>query len=276
MSTAALDCPAQRFLPWAGANTANAHRVGELLAGCKYVAIPFVGGFTEVPHITARIIVVNDRHADVINLAKMVATRRKDILAVLRWLPVSDQARNEAVQYMKTRAYREDAQAPIHRAIAYFVTQWMGRSGQAGTDKEFGGSVPFRTNANGGGTAQRYWSAVKSLAQWGEVMRRCDIQSLDWTEFMAKYGKDEPGHGYYADPPSWPGAKVEYTHGFKDRDHRELAANLGQYQTARVVVRYGDHPLIRELYPDGEWTWHLMDGRNQGNNAVREALIVRN
>jgi DNA adenine methylase len=270
------DMISQRLLPYAGANTANAHRVGELLAGCKYVAIPFVGGFTEVPHITARMIVVNDLHKDVINLGKMVATRRKDMLAVLRWLPVSDRARAESVAYMRSRENSDDAQASVHRAIAYFVTQWMGRSGQAGTDKELAGGVPTRTNANGGGTAQRYWSAVKSLAQWGIVMRRCDFETLDWREFAAKYMGDFDGHGYYLDPPSWPGAKVEYTHGFAESEHRYLADTMNSYRKARIVVRYGDHPLIRELYPEGEWTWHLMDGRNQGNNAVREALIVRN
>lgn len=276
MSTAVLNCPAQRFLPWAGANVKNAPRVGELLSGCKYVGIWFVGGFSEVPHIDARIIVVNDLHRDAINLGKMVATRRRDILAVLRWLPVSDYSREQAVAYMRECATRDDSQADIHRAIAYFVTQWMGRSGQSGTDKELSGGVPIRTNANGGGTAQRHWSAVRSLAQWGEVMRRCDFESMDWTEFTKTYCKDEEGHGYYADPPGWPGAKVEYTHTFVEKDHRAFAARVSQYRKARVVVRYGDHPLIRELYPEPEWMWHLMDGRNQGNNAVREALIVRN
>lgn len=81
----------------------------------------------------------------------------------------------------------------------------------------------------------------------------------------------------------WAGANTANAHrvgellaGCKFVAIRELAENLSQYRHSRVVVRYGDHPLIRELYPEPEWTWHLMDGRNQGNNAVREALIVRN
>lgn len=271
MSTAALDCPAQRFLPWAGANTKNAQIVGALLGDCKFAGVVFVGGFSEVPFIRARIIVVNDLHGEAINLGKMVATRRKSILAVLRWLPVSDRIRREAIETMR------QTDNDLHRAICYFATQWMGRSGQAGTPKELSGSVPVRTNANGGGTAQRYWSAVRSLAEWGQVMRRCDFESLDWQAFLDKYGNDEPGHGYYLDPPSWPGAKVEYTHSFTHDDHRMLAERLAGYRNARIVVRYGDHPLIRELYPEDQgWTWHLMDGRNQGNNAVREALIARN
>lgn len=275
MSTTALDCPAQRFLPWAGANTANAHRVGELLAGCKYVAVPFVGGFTEVPHITARIIVVNDKHEDVINLGRCVANpeSRRRILRALRFLPVCSEVRDWACDLVETHPGYTDRE---ERALAYFVSQWMGRSGQSGTPSELSGNVPVRTNANGGGTAQRYWTAVRSLAEWGAVMRRCDFESLDWRMFGAKYMGDFGGHGYYLDPPSWPGAKVQYTHGFTEEDHRDLADTLNSYRHARIVVRYGDHPLIRELYPESEWTWHLMDGRNQGNNAVREALIVRN
>lgn len=41
--------------------------------------------------------------------------------------------------------------------------------------------------------------------------------------------------------------------------------------TGRVVVRYGDHPLIRGLYQD----WHAVEHetKNQAGNAVPELLF---
>lgn len=273
MSTAALDCPAQRFLPWFGANTGNAETAGELLTDCKYVVVMFAGSMAEVPHIAAREILVNDKHRDVMNLAAVVAdpVQLKALRRILDWSPLCDSVRQQAIDYCKANP----TQMGVERAAAYFIVHWMGRSGHAGKAKEFNGAVPIRTNANGGGTAKRYDSALRSLWAWHRVMRRCNFECLDWNELLDKYGGDDEWRGIYADAP-WPDAGEKYLHKFTEKDHRALATRLSGYRKARVVVRYGDHPLIRELYPEGEWTWHLMDGRNQGNNAVREALIVRN
>lgn len=266
----------ERLLPWAGANTANAQAVGELLQGLRYVAVPFVGGFCEIPHIKARQIVVNDLHKDCINLGRQVATRRRDLLRLLRWMTVSRDTRQRCINQL---ICPDDGslQADLRRAVAYFASQWMGRSGASGTDQELRGGVPVRRNANGGGTAQRYWTAVRGLAEWGETMRRCDFESLDWAQFLDQYGQDLEGHGIYADPPSWPGARVRYSHAFTHDDHRSLADRLRGYRRARVVVRYGDHPLIRDLYREADgWRWQEALGRNQANREVVEVLIVRN
>lgn len=272
-----IDAPAQRFLPWAGANTMNAPRVGELLEGCRYAVVLFAGGMCEVPWITARQIVVNDLHRDAINLGRCVAdpAARRALLNWLRWLAVSDENRDWACDLIET-GEEWGFSTPHERAVAYFVSQWMGRSAQSGTPRELSGSVPIRTNANGGGTARRFWSAVRSLAAWGETLRRCDFSTLDWRQCLDQYGQDIAGHGLYADPPSWPGAKVAYTHSFTPADHEELAIRLSNYSRARVVVRYGDHPTIRELYARPGWTIHECDGRTQSNAAIRELLIVRN
>lgn len=81
--------------------------------------------------------------------------------------------------------------------------------------------------------------------------------------------------GIYSDPP-WPDAGEEYLWRFTEQDHRDLAAILNRFERIRIVVRYGDHPLIRELYtPEDGWSWIECETRNQGNNAVKEALIVK-
>jgi DNA adenine methylase len=41
------------------------------------------------------------------------------------------------------------------------------------------------------------------------------------------------------------------------------------------VIRYYDHPLVRELYPEREWAWHHPEGgRTQANKAAPEVLLV--
>jgi hypothetical protein len=45
--------------------------------------------------------------------------------------------------------------------------------------------------------------------------------------------------------------------------------------TARVVCRFYDHPLVRELYPEQRWTWrHLAGGRKQTNGDAPEVLLL--
>ena len=279
-----LDAPAQRFLPWYGANTANAEHAGELLDGCAFVCIPFAGGLCEVPCIAARQIVVNDKHRELINLAQCVAAPRlrRPLLQTLRWTPAHPDSLKAAQDYLRkvnsgepTGYVETDDDRKLNRAFAYFVSQWLNRSGKAGTKSELGGSMPTRRNANGGGTAQRYWSAVRSLAEWGRVLQRCDFQCLDWLQFLDEFGQDAAGHGVYVDPP-WPGAGDQYLHTFNAADHQRLADRLSTYEHARIVVRYGDTPEISELYDRPGWQQHVITGRNQHNGATRELYIVRN
>jgi hypothetical protein len=49
---------------------------------------------------------------------------------------------------------------------------------------------------------------------------------------------------------------------------------LAEFTRARVVCRFYDHPLIRELYPTGQWTWHEFSGRKQSNAAAPEVLLT--
>lgn len=42
----------------------------------------------------------------------------------------------------------------------------------------------------------------------------------------------------------------------------------------RVVCRWYDTPLIRELYPEGPWSWHRLVGRKQTNAPGPEVLLT--
>jgi len=156
--------------------------------------------------------------------------------------------------------------------VAYFCCSWMSRHGETGKDSEFTTGQSFRWNANGGDSAKHYWSAVASINAWRRVLRRANFVCMDAFDFLAKC-KDEPKNGIYVDAP-WPDDGDDYKHKFTELQQRRLAARLGEFKQARVVVRFGEHPLIRELYPEPLWTWKLATSRTQGNNAKAEALIV--
>jgi hypothetical protein len=48
--------------------------------------------------------------------------------------------------------------------------------------------------------------------------------------------------------------------------HRDLAKRLSAFKLARIVCRFYEHPLVSELYPEGErWRYVRLDGRAQTN-----------
>jgi site-specific DNA-adenine methylase len=83
---------------------------------------------------------------------------------------------------------------------------------------------------------------------------------------------DNEGCGLYCDPP-WVGAGRNYLHEFAEQDHRDLAALLSRFTLTTVVVRYGDAPLIRDLYRG----WHIVDAESRDQcNAVKAELWITN
>lgn len=264
------------LVPWFGSNRMNAEKPGELLGKCEWVGVVFAGSMSEVPYIRARTLVVNDIHRHVMNLAAQVsdATQRTALAGQLTDKPFHPDVLREAQVYCQCVEDGHNVADKLKWAEQYFVASWMGRSAKAGTVGEFKGGLPVRWNANGGDSNVRYRSAVESLAAWSEQMRRCNFTTLDYRAFLDKC-KDEPTHGIYCDAP-FPDAGDEYRHSFTQRDHVQLAERLGTLKQARVVVRYYDHPLIRELYlPTDGWKWHEFEGRKQSNATAQEVLITR-
>lgn len=145
-----------------------------------------------------------------------------------------------------------------------------------GSRGEFDHGLSVRWKATGGDSVVRFRNATESLTEWQEVMRRCTFHTLNAFDFLAECLKrDTEEAGIYCDPP-WPDDGDVYNHKFPEAAQRRLALTLGNFQRAKIIVRYGDHPLIRELYPEAHWTWHKMQGRTQANGSKEEALIVRN
>ncbi|MEM1225869.1 MAG: hypothetical protein AAGJ40_09230 [Planctomycetota bacterium] len=110
----------------------------------------------------------------------------------------------------------------------------------------------------------------------GEEIERCSyVSSEDFREVYANV-KDRPKNGVYIDYV-WPGVGVTYSEdgNGSEQDHRDLAALNSSFEQTKVVVRYNDHELIRELYPEADWSWYRTSTRNQAGSKINEVLIVR-
>jgi hypothetical protein len=267
--------------PWFGSNRSLGKQVGAFLADSVSVGIPFSGGLSEVPHIKARTIVVNDLHRTLINLASVVSDEhlgpmlyrrlRRKILHPDELESVQERCAKLELLLEKNPEQHEELKLDL--AESYFVAVWMGRNGVSGTDSELDASLSIRWNANGGDSAKRYQNAVRSLNLWRRTLRRATFSTLDVFEFLEKC-KDLPKHAVYCDQP-FPGPGDRYKYKFSDEQTVALSRRLLDFQETKVVCRFYDHPLIRSCYPESDWEWHRYKGKKQTNAIADEVLLVR-
>ncbi len=267
--------PITTLVPWYGGNRRLAGEVGRELAGCSWIGVPFAGGMPELRHLRALTIVVADLHRHVINLARVLQHERAGVRLIRELrrecFHADTLARAQAAAALYA-APADPTEPPDYGAAkAYFLSQWMGRSGRGGTDTELRGKLPVRWNAAGGDSCTRYRTAVESLRTWREVMARCNFLVSDVFDFLERV-KDQAGHGIYLDPP-FPGVGDEYSHQFDAASHRRLATVLGRFGSTRIVCRFYDAPLVRELYP-APWFWRsITGGIDQHGQAKPEVLL---
>lgn len=285
---------------WFGTDRTIAPEAGRQLGKLDWCGIPFCGGLGVVQHITARTILANDLHRHVINLARVVAdpTLKELMAARLAAMPFHPDTLLEAQQYCKLKdapkvvlfdfsephEYEVDG---VEWAAAYFVTSWMSRAGSSGRADEFTAKQSIRYTAGGGDSNTRYRNAIASLDAWQVQLARCNFTVGDGFEFIERVIQADrkpeqhksERRGLYLDPP-FPGLGARYTHQLTADDQqtfngqRRLARMLDQIKTYKICVRYYDHPLIRELYPEGKWTYLRPNSKTQTNKEVAELLLV--
>jgi DNA adenine methylase len=273
--------------PWFGGARSLAARIGPELGRLGWCGVLFAGGMPELPHIKTQAGVATDLHRHIINLARVVAddamlvrmVRRVDRL--LFHSDVLEAAQRRCLDREHTTGRGMLFAAPqcddtpnVEWAADYFVSCWMGRGGYAGRGGELSQSIAVRYTSSGGSSAKRWRSAVASLPAWGKVLERWQFVCDDAFNVLARL-KPQAKAGLYLDPP-WVGAGDEYVFRFTDEQHRRLARELTRLSAAgyRIVLRYGDHPMIRGLYPTPEWTWVESTTRDQRNGEVAEVLIL--
>lgn len=253
-------------LSYFGSDSEVASQLAGMLNHCNHVTIPFVGGASIIPHLSARAIVANDRHRAAINFYRHLSnpeTRSKLIFLCKQTLshPGELEDAQEIVSAGKCHT--------VIDAWAFWALCWIARKGKGGTRHQ-GGMPSVRRTASGGTNASRVRAAANDLDAWAKHFERCEWESLCFRAQIPKIA-DHPSNGVYADPP-WVGAGRDYLHAFTEQDHRDLASLLNRFDDTTVVIRYGDAPLVRELYSG----WEIIEAssRTQSNKITGELWIV--
>lgn len=247
----------------------NAERPGQLLRGCTCIAVPFAGGLCEVPHFKANVLLVNDLDRHVMNLATVVRDEPKRLaeLCDKTLFHPDELAMAQAICKRK----RVSEMPCMEWAHAYYVCSWMTRGGKMGSQGEFDQGLSVRWKSGGGDSVVRFRNAVEGIAEWSQAVRPCTFTTLDALEFLRQCKKrDIKENGIYVDAP-WPDDGDHYVHNI---DQTELRDALESFKSTKIVVRFGDHPLIRQLYAEPRWTWHRVTGRTQANDAKAEVLLT--
>ncbi len=236
-------------LSWFGSDSQVAERLGAMLDHCSHVTIPFLGGAAMLPHLKAGTIAANDKHALAINFYRHAsgskgAGSQKRLIARCQ-TTLSHPAELALASEWMSQKYRGTSK----QAWAFWAMCWIGRKGKGGT-RDIGGKASVRRTTRGGNNASRLRSVIEDLPRWVKQFERCEWESVCFRDLLPKV-VDCKKNGIYGDPP-WVGAGKRFIHPFAEEDHVDLAAALHRFQHTTVVVRYGDDPLIRDLYRDWE------------------------
>lgn len=200
---------------------------------------------------------VNDLHGELINLARVLKERElaEDLYDRLMRFVLHEDLFHEAAERYRARGYQPATEQPsVDLAADFMVCSWFGRNGVAGTSS-YNQGFCVRYTKNGGHAATRWRSTVDSIPAWHHRLRGVTILNRDAFELIERID-DQRGTAIYVDSP-YVEKGAKYIHDFEGSDHDRLAASLGRFKHARVVVSYYDHPKVRELY--GDWTWRSVE-----------------
>lgn len=277
----------QALANWYGRDGAVVDRVAELLDGCRWIGVPFAGGMGVLASLRCNQGVAGDLHRHVINLARVMASpfRRDQMLDQLATLPLHSDALERARRVCAERERAEAEGLPtdlfgqpvrggyvercdVEWAAAYFTLSWMSRAGASGTKDEFApATMSLRWSASGGGSSQRWRSAVEGIPEWDDVLNRWAFIVADVFDFLANV-TDLAENGLYLDP-TFPVVGDGYQHVLTMAQHKQLVKKLLGFATTRIVVRFHDAPVIRELYADPRWkVVELRGGRRRMKSAM--------
>lgn len=283
--------------PWFGGKRTMAPDIVRLLGKHTQYFEPFCGSmavlFAKEP---SRQETVNDLHADVINLARVlqIGAVAEALYDRLQRTLFCESLLEDAEAYLGDDWLLDGDSCDLERAYWYFLACWMARNGVAGTAAT-DYQLAVRWTAGGGSPTIRFRSATESLPAWHRRLQNVVILNRDAFDIIPKFD-DAEGVVIYADPPypaesrsdgSGPGGhKGEYRHefthdGLYGNDHERLHKMLSACKQARVVVSSYDCPRIRSLYAG--WIFldktraknlHSQNGRGARKKEAPEVLIV--
>lgn len=224
-------------------------------------------------------VTLNDAYGLVHNLADVLSVPRaaQQLHRSLLGVPFHELVYQRACRYLaewqlsaETREVRTFEQVEL--AAACMIAWWMGRNGEAGTDREkdwrsLVDGVCLRWTSSGGDPAVRWYEAVNSVPVWAGLLgERTTCLSRDVLEVLADV-PDEPSTLIYLDPPYLHQTRggARYVHDVTDATggmfehldfHAELAARVHTKENAAVVISYGGHERVGRLYPESDGFIH--------------------
>lgn len=238
--------------PWFGGKRTLAPRIVAELGPHSAYWEPFCGGLAVLlskPESSHEH--VNDMHADLYNLARVIADESMSVELFGRLRRTLCHERIHEDCKAEVLGGQCDRIPSVDRAYAYFVMSWFGRNGVSGTEN-CNQTFARRWTPHGGHGGKRFRSAVDSIPEWFERLRSVVILNDDALEIIGNID-DHSATAIYCDPPYLvKGAR--YVHDFTPEQHEKLAALLQRFTKARVVVSYYAHPALDELYPRSRWT----------------------
>lgn len=259
----------QSALPWYGTDSEVAPQLAAYLDHCTHVTIPFCGGLAILPHLKAKGIIANDMHRQAINFYKFASGARGPLVQGLL-LEMCKRTLSHPSEIDSAMSILDVSDVGLDAAWAFWALCWVGRKGKGGT-KSQGGKPSIRRTADGGNNASRLQAAADDLREWAQHFTRCEWECQDFRVLLPKVA-DKPKCAIYVDPP-WDGPGDKYLHRFDRQSHVDLRNLLERFTETAILVRYGDTPLIRELYHD--WEIHEAESRDQANQMKGELWITR-
>lgn len=258
-------------LSWFGSDSEVAGDLAKMLNHCTHITIPFCGGCAIVPHLKAGGILAADKHDAAINFYK-TATGVYGKDNQKRLFELCSSTLNHPTELAIANNLMINGSA-TERAWAFWALCWLPRKGKGGTKNQFKASISVRYGPGGGDNASRIKKVAEELPLWAVELSRCSFVSCDFRELIPKI-HDSVKSGVYVDFV-WVDEGSNYLFSATEQDHIDLAELLGRFTKTTVVVRYGDHPLIRSLYKDG-WTYKSAVASTQSNSLKREIWITNN
>lgn len=189
---------------------------------------------------------INDKNGDLMNFWLVCRDHLDEFKQKVKWTPYS----RRLFEIWNAEPLPDD---PVERAARWFYLNCARYSAVF-----HGGWSYLKIKSDcGSPPARRFRSRIGRLEAVRERLADVQIECADYSDVIERFGAGERNL-LYIDPP-YVGSEAHYEELFTTEDHENLAALLRKAE-ARIILSYGDHPVVRELYKE----WY-----------IREVSVVR-
>jgi DNA adenine methylase len=259
------------LIPYIGGKHRIAVKLAEFLrsTGADTVVDVFGGSAAVLLNSGFRKRVYNDADGDLVNLMRVIASdaMRPKLLRMIRLFPAARRIFEDHYrEYIGNSFSFAHVADPVERAFRTFYRHQFAFGGKSRTGG-FTLSCGDRPEIK---EVQRYRNGIRRIAELGVFFRETAIECMDYQDCIATYGRRH-NIVLFVDPPYY-GKENYYSHAFRRADHVWLAQQLATVAAA-VCCTYYDDPMIRELYPVGDWTWTPIPNvkNSQGHGSQKHA-----